>query len=256
MMDVGLYHHRVHPQLPPTGDLQRTGQLHRPIVEGTERLGTDRVCPTDEGGIVGSTLQVEPTELPQDDRIGDEAFGLLVAPSIESLHDEHPQDHLYRSGVPPEPRRVGVAPSEVGFHRLKQHIVIEKPIEVSQLRLHLQPKFGNHLEEIHGIIAVDNHRALPPRSCRIVGGCDPTLSGGVLPIDTGIAMGVSHQKLVLEGKFSEVHLCLAMKGLLFTSHFRLSGSFYCHQSEMSCPPGSFTSCTRSHNNTTATTSSI
>jgi hypothetical protein len=35
MMDVGLYHRAIHPQLPPSGDLlnKRTGQFHRAIVE-------------------------------------------------------------------------------------------------------------------------------------------------------------------------------------------------------------------------------
>jgi hypothetical protein len=32
---------------------------------------------------------------------------------------------------------------------------------------------------------------------RDVGGYDPNSSGGVLPIDTGISIGVSHRKLVL-----------------------------------------------------------
>ena len=32
-----------------------------------------------------------------------------LAPAVELLDYEHPQDHLHRCGVPPEPFRVGVA---------------------------------------------------------------------------------------------------------------------------------------------------
>ncbi len=91
-MDVGLDHHRIHPHLASTGDLRRARQFDRPLVERGYGPRSDHVRPPDEGGVVGSTLQVEPTELPQDDRIGDEMLGLLITPVVEALDDEHPQD--------------------------------------------------------------------------------------------------------------------------------------------------------------------
>ena len=85
---------------------------------------TDRVGPTDEGGIVGSGFEVEPTELPQDDRITHEALGLFVAPPVELLHEEHPQDHLNRRGMAPEPPRVGMALDKIGSDHREEFIVI------------------------------------------------------------------------------------------------------------------------------------
>ncbi len=41
--------------------------------------------------------------MPQDDRIGDEVLGLLVAKAVESLDYQHPQDHFDGRGVAPEP---------------------------------------------------------------------------------------------------------------------------------------------------------
>ncbi len=43
------------------------------------------VRPADQGGVVGSGFEVEPTELPQDDLIGDEMLGLLITPVVEAL---------------------------------------------------------------------------------------------------------------------------------------------------------------------------
>src|SRR5215207_8243157 len=126
-------------------------------------------------------------------------LGLLITPVVEALDDQHPQDHFNGGGMASEPRRIGVALAKIGSDSLEEDIILQEPIELGQLGFELQLELGYHLEEVYGIVAVDNHRALPPRSCRIVGGCDPTLSEGVLPIDTGIAMGVSHQKLVLGG---------------------------------------------------------
>ena len=94
------------------------------------------VRPPDQGGVVGGGLQVDTAELPQNDRIGDEALGLFVAPPIEPLHEEHPQDYLDGRGMAPEPPRVGIAPDEIGSHQPEESIVIEEHIEPCQLRFH------------------------------------------------------------------------------------------------------------------------
>src|SRR5215204_69145 len=75
MMDLGFHHRRVHLQLPPAGDFQRSSEVDGPIIQGRHRLGTYLVGPTDEGGLIRSTLWIQAAELPQDDRIADEALG-------------------------------------------------------------------------------------------------------------------------------------------------------------------------------------
>jgi hypothetical protein len=73
-----------------------------------DRFGAYLVCPADEGGVVGSGLQVEPTELAQNDAVVNEVLRLLIAEAIEPPDHEHPQDHFHGSGVTPEPTRVRV----------------------------------------------------------------------------------------------------------------------------------------------------
>jgi hypothetical protein len=58
MVDVGLHHHAIHPQLASAGDLQRVRQFDRPIVERGYGLRSDHIRPADEGGVVRSGLQV------------------------------------------------------------------------------------------------------------------------------------------------------------------------------------------------------
>jgi len=76
MVDVGLHHHGVNPQLASTGDSQRSSAFDGTVVEGSDRLGTDHIRPADEGGVVRNALQIEAAELPEDDRIVDEALGV------------------------------------------------------------------------------------------------------------------------------------------------------------------------------------
>jgi hypothetical protein len=67
MVDVGLHHRRVNPQLASTGDSQRWSEFDGLVVEGGHRLGADHIGPADEGGVVRSALQIEAAKLPQDD---------------------------------------------------------------------------------------------------------------------------------------------------------------------------------------------
>jgi hypothetical protein len=157
-VDVSLDHRGVHPEFPPAGYLQRAGQLDGLIIQGRHRLGTDRVRPTDEGGVVRDGLQVEPTELPQDDRIGDEVLSLFVAEVVEPFDHQHPQDHLDRRGVAPEPSRVGIPAAEIRFDPLEEDIVVQQPIQLSQLWFEPQLELGDQLlEEVLRIVAIDYH---------------------------------------------------------------------------------------------------
>src|SRR5829696_6710476 len=56
MVDVGLHHRAINPELSAAGDLQRAGQLNGAVVERGDGLGADHVRPADEGGVVGKGL--------------------------------------------------------------------------------------------------------------------------------------------------------------------------------------------------------
>lgn len=155
MVDVGLDHGRVGPEFPSSADLERPCQLHRTIVESSKGWRTDRIRPTDEGGVVGGALQVQAAELPQDDRIAETKRSVSLAPPVELLEHHHPQDDLHRFGVSPEPLRVEVAFKKICLKELEEFIVFEQPLELYQLGFELE--LGEHLEEVHGIVSIDYH---------------------------------------------------------------------------------------------------
>ena len=84
-VDVRLHRRGVDPQLTPARHLERPGELDDTVVQGLERLGADRVGPSDQGGVVGDALEVDAAELPQDQAIVDEVLGLRVAPAIQGM---------------------------------------------------------------------------------------------------------------------------------------------------------------------------
>jgi hypothetical protein len=59
--------------------------------------------------------------------------------------------------VTPQLRRVGVAFEKICLYELEKFVVLEQHIELCQLGFELQLEFGEHLEEVHGIVSVDYH---------------------------------------------------------------------------------------------------
>jgi hypothetical protein len=161
-VDVGLHHRAVDAELAPAGDFQRTSQLNGTVVKRCDSLGADRIGPADEGGVLGRSLQIEPPELPQDDGIVHESLGLRVAPSIKPLDYEHPQDHLHRRGMPSNSAGVGMASQQIGLHEVEQLVVIEQFVEAGEFGLEFELEFGDHLEEVHGVVSIDYHVCSAP----------------------------------------------------------------------------------------------
>src|SRR5215207_5598473 len=81
----------------------------------------------------------------------------IEIPSVESLHDEHPQDHFHRRGAASELPGVWVTARKVRFDLLEEDVVIQQSIQLGQLRFELQLQLGHQLEEVHGIVAIDYH---------------------------------------------------------------------------------------------------
>src|SRR5215204_425069 len=162
MVDVGLHHRAINPELPAAGDLQRAGQLNGAFVERGDGLGADHVRPADEGGVVGNLLQIKAAELAQNYGLVDEALGLLVAEVVEPLYYEHPQDHLHGRRMPSTPAGVGMAFEEIGLHEVEEFVVIEQSIKVGELRFELEVELGDQLEEVHGVVPIYYHGCSAP----------------------------------------------------------------------------------------------
>ena len=174
MVDVGLHHRAIDPELAPAGDLQRPRQLDGAVVEWGDGLATDRIGPAYEGGVVGSLLQIQPAELPQDYGVVDEAPGLFVAESVEPLYHGHSQDNLHRCGAASELPGVCMAAGKIRFDPLEEDVVIEQPIKLSQFGLELKVEFGDHLEEVYGVVSIDCHGGQAPVLWDSLGHRNPT----------------------------------------------------------------------------------
>jgi hypothetical protein len=160
MVDGRFHHHAVHPQLPSPGHFQRLRQRHDPLVERLEGAGPDQVGPAQQRGVVRHRGQIKATELAQDQAIGHKVFGLLVAPVVQPLDDQQPLNHLHGCGGPSARGGVGRAAAQVGFDAMKERIVCQQLIELRQDGIHGQAQRGHQGKQVHGVIAIAQHRAL------------------------------------------------------------------------------------------------
>src|SRR6266700_3093814 len=62
MMDAGLHTGAIQTQFPSLDHLRLRGELNDAIIQPMHGFGTDKLCPTDQGGIVGNVFKVDPTE--------------------------------------------------------------------------------------------------------------------------------------------------------------------------------------------------
>ena len=78
----------------------------------------------------------------------------IEIPSIKPLDYEHPQDHLNRRAMASDSAGVGMASEQIGLHEVEQLVVIEQFVEAGEFGLELKLEFGDHLEEVHGIVTL------------------------------------------------------------------------------------------------------
>ncbi len=95
-MDVGFDHGAVDAQLASLGYFQLLGQSHDVFKQSRQRFGLNEVRPADQRRVVRHFFQIHPTELPQDQAVTHPLLRLLIAPAIQVLDDQHPQDHFHR----------------------------------------------------------------------------------------------------------------------------------------------------------------
>jgi hypothetical protein len=101
VVDGGLDHRAVEPQLAPGGHLEVAGQRHHPLVERGERRRGDHPGPAQQRRVGRHLLLVDPAELAQRQAAADEMLELLVAPTMEPLDHQQAHDGLdRRAGAP------------------------------------------------------------------------------------------------------------------------------------------------------------
>ena len=137
MMDVGLHHGAIGAQLPTLCELQLGGDGRHSGIQQGQRLRLDALGPADQHCVIGHGLKVQAAEATQQQAIGHMLLGLFIAPIIQSPDHQHAQDHLHRRRRTPGAGRLWVTLSQIALDRLKDRVVLQEQIDLSQLRIHL-----------------------------------------------------------------------------------------------------------------------
>jgi hypothetical protein len=161
MVDARLHHRRIRPAFAAPRDPQYPRQCNDPTIDLRERSRTNQVRPTNQGCIIGDRLQIDPTELAQDQTVRDKVLGLGVAPAIQPLDDQHPQNDLNRGGKPSAAEGLGRPAGKVRLHRLKQDVIVQQAVELGENRNHRPAQRGNQGEKVHRIVAITQHGEFP-----------------------------------------------------------------------------------------------
>lgn len=91
-------------------------------------LGTDRLRPAEQGGVVWHALEIDPRKPAQHQTIGDPLLGFLETPAVEVFDHEQPRQHLLWGGMAPMDGRQAIPVHQIGAHLRIQLIVIKQAI--------------------------------------------------------------------------------------------------------------------------------
>jgi hypothetical protein len=72
-----------------------------------------------------------------------------------------------------------MASQQIGLHEVEQLVVIEQFVEAGELGLELKLEFGDHLEEVHGVVSIDYHVCSAP--VEVFGHRNPTGAAYIAP---------------------------------------------------------------------------
>jgi hypothetical protein len=159
VMDGGLDHRRVHPQLARSRHLGLLGQKGDPVEQRLQRRRTDGVRPAQEGRIVRHAPEIDPREPAQHQGVRHALFCLCEAPAIQMLDHEQTQENFPRRGVAPMDGGQPVAPRQVGAYLAVELVVVEQAVEVHEHGVGLVREFGHAGEHILCVVVVDEHRS-------------------------------------------------------------------------------------------------
>ena len=111
-------------------------------------LRLQQVGPAHQRGVVRYGVQPHSAELAQHQAVADEVLGLGVAPVVQMLNNQQPQDHLDWCGWSAGLSRTRPSSAQISFDLLEDLVVFEQPIQFSQLRFKPQFERGYQLEQV------------------------------------------------------------------------------------------------------------
>jgi hypothetical protein len=154
----GRLHHRpINAQLASLGNLGLSGQFDHSGIERLQRVGMDSPGPAIEGTGIRHGFEVEATEPTEDQAVGHKMHRLTIAPVIEVLDHQQPEDGFTRSGVATGHEGQGIASSQVGTDLAIELLVLQEPIELSQDRIGMLRELRDTGKDIVIRVAINEH---------------------------------------------------------------------------------------------------
>jgi hypothetical protein len=138
----------VDAQLAATRHLEAARQVGHPIQQPMHRRRLQQIGPAHQCRVVRHRLEAKTTELAQHQAVANEVLGLRVAPVVQVLHDQQPQDHFNGCGWPPGSQRVWPTSAQIGFDLVEDVVVFEQPIQLCQLGFEPQLECGYQGEQV------------------------------------------------------------------------------------------------------------
>jgi hypothetical protein len=160
-VDSGRDDGAVEAQLPAASHPILACQIDDMIEQLLQGGGLDQGGPADEGGRVGHTAGIHATELAEDQAVTDPLLGVLGAPVIEVLDDQHAEDDLHGGGGPPKGGGAWEAAHQILFDALEELIVVQQGIELGEHGIGFHPQGRDLLKQVDRLVAVAQHGPPP-----------------------------------------------------------------------------------------------
>src|SRR5260221_509701 len=122
-----------------------------------QRLGTQRVRPANERGVIGDWSPVHPAEPAQDQVLIDLVFRLLIAPLVQVFQEHQAQEHFHWTGVSPMHQGIAMPLAEIITHPLIQRVVVQQPIQLLEHWIDSCDHLRDMCKDILHRIAIDQH---------------------------------------------------------------------------------------------------
>src|SRR5262245_40831836 len=131
-MNIGLYHRRVHAQLPAADHFSLACQVDQSRQHLLQDVPVEQVRESDERLCIRHSLAVDAAESAVHQASPNFTLALVEAPVVEVLQHEHPQHHLGRSARTTFLPAAWPATSERIGHQVDELVILEDLVDSTQ----------------------------------------------------------------------------------------------------------------------------
>lgn len=135
IVDVGLDHGAIRPQLPARGHTLLHGEMHDAIMQAVERGRSNQVLPVAQGTMVRRGMVINAAEPTPFGVADDLVMRRRIAPAHQATHHARAERHLDRRRRPPIPSRLRRREQQVMGDPQHQFGIVEQAIHLDQFRV-------------------------------------------------------------------------------------------------------------------------